>query len=99
MRRFTFLASSLLLIALCLSPKTASAQGQPGYNGGGLIANLPTTDGTPATAAVLRTLSRSDLLISRRWLMESAAPAQSVASRPAFKARRAKTQRTLVWVP
>ena len=78
---------------------TASAQGSPVPSTGGVIITLSPDDGAPSPANLSRTLSRTDVLAARRWLVGSTTPVQSAASRPSFKARRASLRRNPVWLP
>lgn len=102
MRRLIPAASlGIALIALALIAPSAIAQTTPpGYSGGGMVANLPTTDGAPVPASLGRALAHTDLLAAQRWLLGWAAPVQPVASRTALKTRRANVvRRPPIWVP
>lgn len=100
MRRPMIVAVPLLLVVLACSVNVASAQGVPTLSGGGLTATILPENGGPASAGALRSLSSgTDVLVARRWLVESTAPVQRSSIRPAFKARRASTRRNPIWVP
>ena len=98
MRRLACPAALLILLLAC-SATIASAQVGPSPGTGGVIITLQPENGAPAPAAALRSLSGTDLLAARRWLVGSTTPMSPATARPAFKARRSSPRRNPVWVP
>ena len=91
--------SVILLLLLALSAGIAAAQSGPAPGSGGVTITLQPENGAPAPAAALRSLSGTDLLAARRWLVGSTTPMSPATARPAFKARRSSPRRNPVWVP
>ncbi len=89
----------ILLLLLALTAGVAAAQSNPGPNTGGVTITLLPDNGAPAPAAALRSLSGTELLAARRWLVGSTTAAQLATPRPAFKARRTTLRRNPVWAP
>src|SRR5712691_7152928 len=79
MRRPVLTVLPLLLVALACTAGIASAQVQPGYSGGGVTITRSPEDGAAVPASLTRTLSRTDVLAARRWLVGATAPVQSAA--------------------
>jgi len=99
MRRTAFVVLPLLLMALACAASTSFAQSGPGPTTGGVVITLSPEDGAPLPASAARTLTRSDLLAARRWLMSFAAPVLPATGRPSLKPRRASLVRTPVRIP
>ena len=98
--RYPMLATlPLLLVLLACAARVAAAQNGPPPNTGGVVITRSPEDGAAVPASLSRTLSRTDVLAARRWLVGSTAPLQFAASRPSFKARRAGLRRNPTWVP
>ena len=98
MRRLLRFTLPLMLLAIVVAPRQAFCQTGPGPSTGGLTATLQPDAGGPAAASVLRGPS-ADLLVTRRWMVESFTVSPRAAARPSFKARRSAQRRNPVWVP
>jgi len=104
MRRLTLSASTLVFLALALTPRPASAQGAPVAGNGSVVVMLSPGNGARAATSPLRSLSQGIWARQGTWSIQqwwptpaAAAPLRTVG-RSTIKGRPATAQRSPVRV-